>query len=389
MAGAGEGARARLARAGPGAADEAEVAGRWAAGLRGPLRLEDGRALKVVFPGVPGGASGPDFRDAILDAGGDLLRGDVEVHLRASSWRGHGHHLDSTYANVALHFVERNDTGARTTLHASGRAIAVLVAPLSGEAAGFPPPFTPPCALAAARGESPLPALVRLGRRRLRMKAVRVAPLAAEQGAGQALYALALETLGGPANREAFASLARMMPLAALLERAEGTPAGAGRAMAVTAHLKGVAAGIVLRRAGLRPMASPGRRLEAAGALVARLWPGGAEAGWPAAIDPLAALPGMIAGPGMGRAMAIECTVNAILPVALAAGVWPEGEVFEAWDGLPSPGTYGKLRQLEKWLTAGNEKPFGTAARLQGGLLLQADYCAKGECGGRCPAAGV
>ena len=74
--------------------------------------------------------------------------------------------------------------------------------------------FTPPCALAVARGRDPAPVLGRPSERRLRMK-VRVAPLVAAAGVGEALYTLALEQLAGPANRAAFGSLARSLPLAA------------------------------------------------------------------------------------------------------------------------------------------------------------------------------
>jgi hypothetical protein len=368
-------------------ANEAELAARWGAGLRGSLRLEDGRLLKVVFPGVPGGASGPDYRGAIVDAGGDLLRGDVEIHLRASSWRAHRHHLDPAYADVALHVVEVNDTGATATLHASCRPIAILVAPAPCGWGGYPPPFTPPCALVAARGLDPGPILDRLGLRRLRAKASRAALVVGEAGPGQALYALLLETLAGPANRAAFGSIARRLPLAALLERADTARPGTSRATAVTAELKGVAAQLVLQRAGLRPMAAPARRLEAAANLVGRLWPAASGPGWPAALGPGAGIVKLLLAPGVGRCAAIEMAANAVLPVAFAAGAWPGAAVEEAWRSLPSPGTYGKLRRLEGWLGAGGTSPFGAAGRLQGGLLLHADYCTKGECG-RCPVEG-
>jgi len=367
------GAAARAAPAG-----EAALAARWAAGLAGPLRLEDGRPLHVIFPGVPGGASGPDFRGAILDAGGDLLRGDIELHLVASGWRARGHHEDEAYAGVVLHVVAANDGGAPLTAHRSGRLVPVLVVPPAGPAA-FPPPFTPPCALACANGLMPGPALERLGLRRLRMKAARAIPLLQAGGPGQALYALLLETLGGPANREPFAAIARTLPLAALLEAAAGSPGG--YAFALSAHLKGRAAGLVVRRAGLRPMASPGRRLEAAGRLLARLWPEGAAAGFPFAAPPAVR---DFEVPGIGRALAIECLVNAVLPVAWGAGLWQEAEVEAAFLGLASPGTYGRLKPLARWL--GGE-PFPSAARLQGGLLLHADYCTRGMCG-RCPLSG-
>lgn len=370
-------------------ASEAELAARWAAGMRPPLRLEDGRALRVIFPGVPGGGSGPDFTGAILDAGGDLLRGDVEVHLRASGWRDHGHARDPAYGGVVLHVAGENDTGALTTLHASGRAIAVLVVRAPRGQAAFPPPFVPPCAL-GARAIDPRTVLARMGERRLRMKAARVAPLVQDAGPGQALYTLLLETLAGEANRAAFASLARALPLAVLVEEAARRPE-VERVLALTALLKGEASRLALRRAGLRPMASPAARLEAMAGLAARLWPEGSEPGWPAALTPgpspgegrsglARALVRCLRVPGIGRETAIELVVNAVLPVALASGEWDEDAAIAALCSLPSPGTYGKLRRLDGWLGGA----FDSAAHLQGGLLLHTDYCTKGMCG-RCP----
>ena len=383
---------------------EAALGAYWAAGARSPLRLADGRALRVVFPGVPGGASGPDFRGAILDAEGDLLRGDVELHLRASGWRSHGHHRDPAYAGVVLHVVAEDDVGARTTLHINGRAIPVLLLtpPLAGDSSF--PAFTPPCAIATGRGLATEAPLERLSLRRLRLKAARVAPLVATAGAAQALYALALEQLGGSTNRPAFAELARRLPLAALLEAAECALPGTPRAFACAAALRAAAAPLALKAAGMRPQAAPAKRIESAALLVARWWPSGASPSWPAQLSAQGLLAGIMPA-GLGRASAIELAANAVLPVALAAGVWPEQAVTTAWLALPSPGTYGKLRPLERWLgyprpaplapaapgvspspapPHSASGPFTTAARLQGGLLLHADYCTKGACG-RCP----
>lgn len=361
--------------------DEAALAARWGDGVRGPLRLEDGRALAVVFPGVPGGGPGPDFVGAILEAGGDLLRGDVEVHLRASGWRAHGHHNDPAYAGVVLHVVAENDTRALATLSGAGRAIAVLVVGPARGATARLPGFTPPCAFARARGYDVPATLERMSLRRLRVKAARAAAMA--PGApGQALYALLLETLGGAANRAAFAALARMLPLAALIDRCDGAPLAASRAFAATVALKGAAAGIVLRRAGLRPLASPARRLVVAGAAVAALWPRGAPPAFPAALTTAAG--SILRLPGLGRAAAIEVAVNAVLPAALASGEWAEAAVEAAWLRLPAPGTYGRLRRLSGWIGGAGEPPFTTAARLQGGLALFNDYCTRGHCGA-CP----
>lgn len=368
------------ARAAALALPEAALSARWAAGLAGPLPLEDGRTARVVFPGIPAGAGGPDFREAILDLEGDLVRGDVEVHLRARGWRQHGHAADPAYASVVLHVVGENDDGHAFTFHRSGRLIPVLVIPPE-QAIAFPPPFTPPCAVAAARGQSADAVLVRLGLRRLRAKAARAGRMVAAQGVGQALYALLLETLGGSANREAFAELARRLPLAVLLE--SRAPGGVARAFAVTAALKGAAGPAGMRRTGARPLASPERRLESAGVLVARWWREGAAPGWPDCLTGEDAWKAA-AAPGIGRGMAIELAANAILPVGLASGAFSETDAERQWLALPSPGTYGQLKQLEGWLGTGGVRPFAGAARLQGGLLLQREYCSRGECG-RCP----
>jgi hypothetical protein len=244
--------------------------------------------------------------------------------------------------------------------------------------------------------------LERLGERRLAMKAARVAPLVASSGSGQALYTLLLETLGGPANRGTFGALARALTLAALGERVAGQEE---RRRALAAELRWAAAGLSLRLAGLRPAAAPGRRLEAAAGLVDALWPEG-DAGWPATLAPGAELLACLRRAGLSRQLGIEVAVNAVLPVAMAAREWPEEAVIAVWNGLPSPGTYGRLRRLEGWIGgAGGRRgggglegslgqaqpgghgaltPFARAGRLQGGLLLQADYCSRGRCGA-CP----
>ncbi|MGE3076560.1 MAG: DUF2851 family protein [Dehalococcoidia bacterium] len=354
---------------------EAALAARWAAGIPGPLRLEDGRRLQVIFPGVPGGGPGPDFTGAILDAGGDYLRGAVELHLLASGWRAHGHHTDPAYESVVLHVVESNDTAAPLTSHTSGRLIPVFVMP--PEQPGFPPPFAPPCSVSVRSGLEPGPALERLGLRRLRVKAARAAPLVAARGPAQALYTLLLETLGGPANRAAFAALASELPLARLLELV--ATAEASRPLAFSAHLKGSLGAV--SQARTRPAAAPASRLESAGHLLGRLWPSSTP-GWPEVLHP-AVSPRELQRAGTGRSLAIECLVNAVFPVALASRQWSESEVESALLELASPGTYGRLRTLETWL-ASPAKPFASAARLQGGLLLHADYCTRGMCG-RCP----
>lgn len=362
--------------------DEAELAAAWGAAPQGPLRLEDGRPARVVFPGVPGDGTGPDYRGAIVDIEGDLVRGDVELHLRHTGWFAHGHDRDPAYGGVALHVVAVNDLPLAATVHASGRRIPLLVLTPAPRGADALPGFVPPCAFARAAGIDVAGRLAGMGTRRLRIKANRAALLAAAQGPGEALFRLAASALFGPANPGA-ARAAGETGLAGLIERSEGGVGPAERRLAIAAELRQRVAGQGGGAGRVRPAAAPGRRVDALAGLVARWWPPGSPAGWPTALTPgcdwrVAAVE------GVGRAAAIEVMVNAVVPAALGSGAWTEAEALAAWTAIPAPGTYGRLRPLERWLGGATARPFGTAARLQGGLLLQADYCAKGACG-RCP----
>lgn len=82
------------------------------------LRLVDGRSLRVLDVGKPAGSAGPDFKSAELMIGGDLVRGDVEIHLRASGWLEHHHDRDLEYNGVVLHAVlSADDDGEYDVLH--------------------------------------------------------------------------------------------------------------------------------------------------------------------------------------------------------------------------------------------------------------------------------
>ncbi len=68
------------------------------------LRTEAGKRVRVVYPGRPGTAAGPDFRDAILEVEGiGTITGDVELHIRQSDWKSHGHGGDPNYNGVVVH----------------------------------------------------------------------------------------------------------------------------------------------------------------------------------------------------------------------------------------------------------------------------------------------
>lgn len=355
---------------------EAEVSERWQAGVAGIQRLADGRRLIVVFPGVAGRGPGPDFRSAVLEVSGDTVVGDVEIHCREDGWRAHGHDRDTRYDGVVLHVVAENEKGTVATSGLSGRPIPILVltpgpSPLSR--------FSPVCSGAdQSRVRS---VLVRLGWERLSAKSARLALLADSRGPAQALYFAMLEALGGPANRAAFGETTRRLPLASLLERVEGVSESRLRRRMIAAELRWAAAELSFPTAGQRPMASPERRFDVAAGVVSVLWPSGDPPAFPQRLSE--ARPSLPSVAGLGQGAKKELMVNAVLPVALLAGVQTES-VRQAYRAIGSPGTYGHLRGLERWLSESGSKPFVNAETLQGAIHLYRAYCSRGMCG-RCP----
>ncbi len=84
---------------------------------RDRLRTLDGRPVRVLHPGFLSREGGPDFRDALIGLGEESpRRGDVEVDLRASGWRAHGHDRNPSFKNVILHVVWEADRTAQAGL---------------------------------------------------------------------------------------------------------------------------------------------------------------------------------------------------------------------------------------------------------------------------------
>lgn len=74
------------------------------------LTATDGSAIEVVHPGMHNDDAGPDFSNARLKINDNLWAGNVEIHIKASDWFRHSHHLDPAYNNVILHVVANDDT---------------------------------------------------------------------------------------------------------------------------------------------------------------------------------------------------------------------------------------------------------------------------------------
>ena len=77
--------------------------------LTGTLTTSLGEPVEVVNPGYRNNDSGPDFLEARVKVGGQLWAGHVEIHVKTSDWRRHGHQDDKAYRNVVLHVVYCHD----------------------------------------------------------------------------------------------------------------------------------------------------------------------------------------------------------------------------------------------------------------------------------------
>jgi hypothetical protein len=209
----------------------------WPSGLK--LSTTDGRAVEVVYRGRWSGGFGPDFKGASIRVGTELLKGDVELHLRSADWRLHGHHQDERYNGVVLQ-VTLEDSGAvcQTVAGANLPMLALLplyrridakladslaAARASGTRLGSLSESTGPCCDRVAEHHPDLAALLvridELGEKRFEERASKFEAACAadpdsdEIGAAQELWAGLLEALGYSQNKAPFRQLAATLPL--------------------------------------------------------------------------------------------------------------------------------------------------------------------------------
>ena len=191
---------------------------------RTDLVTEEEGPVEVVYPGRPNDDRGADLKDCVITVGRRLRRGDVEVHVRSSSWWGHGHHQDPVYNRVILHVVYQRDTD-RAVVRQDGHTVPTLtlgryVAGGAGPRAAVYP-FNRrllPCRAVAGRRSDEFLGGVLDSAGDLRFTA-RVAGFRAALSRlvpAQALYEGILEALGYVKNKMPMLELAGRLPFARL-----------------------------------------------------------------------------------------------------------------------------------------------------------------------------
>lgn len=88
------------------------------------LQTTEGQALSIIRVGIWNNDSGPDFLQAQVKINDMVWFGSVEIHIHASDWKQHKHHLDPAFNNVILHVVWDNPLAV---IHQDGTKIPTLV----------------------------------------------------------------------------------------------------------------------------------------------------------------------------------------------------------------------------------------------------------------------
>ena len=213
------------------------------------LVTQDGRRVRVIYPGRPNHRAGPDFHDAIIaNEAGELLHGDVELHLNAPDWYAHRHHRDPNYNGVILHVVLRAKEAVETTQLSGVKAPVAVLEPPPARDPRAPAPASsislsggPTCARDLGK------TLDRAGDERFVGRSRGFAMELERADADEVLYAAILEALGYASNRSPFRELAKRVPFDSL-KWLRDEPRRT-RAMAIKAAVLG-ASGLL---PGLRP----------------------------------------------------------------------------------------------------------------------------------------
>ena len=222
------------------------------------LRTDDGQKLRVISPGWWNLESGPDFRNAAVRIGsGPVVKGDIEVHLQANLWKGHGHHTDPAYNGVVLHVTLWSNSAPPTITTAAGGTVPqltlepYLTTPIAELSDSVDPAEYPEASDASSgrchellvEGKVTIEWLAHFldhaGDQRIADKARRLAARDADDD--QLLYEAIAEGLGYKRNKAPAAELARRLPLATLRDRVAQLADDVPKAAAVEALLFGVA----------------------------------------------------------------------------------------------------------------------------------------------------
>lgn len=195
----------------------------------GDIKTVNGSAVKVISPGTLNRDSGPDFFNAQLNIGGLLLSGNVEIHVRSSDWKKHGHERDRAYDSILLHVVLEHDEPIEQNLIHRVEVLEVRTLIDPAVLSRYETFHTAGISIPCQKQLQHVPDIVftgwaeRLAIERLEQRVTRIDQLVRQNHGdyAQALYTLLLSAFGFGINSAAFEMLGRALPLRILIRHSD------------------------------------------------------------------------------------------------------------------------------------------------------------------------
>jgi len=188
----------------------------WQRLLGKKLTTEEGKHLRVIYLGRLNGDNGPDFRDAVIAMNeSNLIKGDIEIHVKSSDWYGHGHHSDPEYNNVVLHVVaQRNASSVTFTQNSKSVPVVCLSCDHWCQAYLMSYQQLPCFQIAKCEDKQAFMGLLGIaGKERFKQKAALFQVNLHQEGGGQVLFQSMARALGYSKNTVSFEELAHRLPL--------------------------------------------------------------------------------------------------------------------------------------------------------------------------------
>jgi hypothetical protein len=189
---------------------------------KGPLPASDGRMVQVRSQGIENKDSGPDFIGATILLDDEIVTGDVELHVKSSDWRSHGHQHDPHFNSAILQVVLWDDSKSPAQLQ-NGNSIPTLslhsylngsMDELAVRAEEQQVPSLPCRGIGNTLGDGKIGGILdQYGKERFYVKSAYFEVELILEEPAQVLYRGIMGSLGYTKNKAAFQELARRLPL--------------------------------------------------------------------------------------------------------------------------------------------------------------------------------
>ena len=208
------------------------IARLWQCQLVNSLVTDNGERFQAIYPGRVSHNRGCDFKDAVFTLNGQMISGDVEIHVKSSQWYNHGHHRDPRYNNIALHVVCWHDNQSPTTLQNGKTVPTICLSPFLGHSSdelnqhldlSENSSFSCPEAKRYSNSGSLNKLLTVTGEERFMAKATLFRQALGKEGAEQVLFRGIVRALGYAQNADPCEELANSLPFNSLEKAAPET----------------------------------------------------------------------------------------------------------------------------------------------------------------------